>query len=95
MSVISDLYYGNIIPFERSYKRDGKYSKKLAECTKTEEVLRLTLSEEQSHLFDKLKQTEGDLHTIDEVDAFSAGFRIGMKISAEVFAPGKEYEVKT
>ena len=84
MSTIQDLYYGRISPYEMSISTAPEYQKLKALAGKNEDLLRETLSDEQSALLDKLIESFTDISSISERDMFIAGFRLGMKLMIDV-----------
>ena len=84
MSTIQDLYYGRISPYEMSISTTPEYQKLKALAGKNEDLLRETLSDEQSALLDKLIESFTDISSISERDMFIAGFRLGMKLMIDV-----------
>ena len=84
MNTIQDLYYGRISPYEMSISTTPEYQKLKALAGKNEDLLRETLSDEQSALLDKLIESFTDISSISERDMFIAGFRLGMKLMIDV-----------
>ena len=84
MNTIQDLYYGRISPYEISISTTPEYQKLKALAGKNEDLLRETLSDEQSALLDKLIESFTDISSISERDMFIAGFRLGMKLMIDV-----------
>ena len=84
MNTIQDLYYGRISPYEMSISTAPEYQKLKALAGKNEDLLRETLSDEQSALLDKLIESFTDISSISERDMFIAGFRLGMKLMIDV-----------
>ena len=83
-SIIAELFYGNITPSERSYRRTGEYAHVLQLVTRNEEKL----SEAQKETFEKFKDGTSELNGITEVTAFSLGFKLGLRLTAEAFIGG-------
>ena len=54
MTTLEDLYYGNIIPHERSIKRGSAYSEVLGYVVRHGDDLKATLTEQQKEIFEKL-----------------------------------------
>ena len=84
MNTIQDLYYGRISPYEISISTTPEYQKLKALAVKNEDLLRETLSDEQSALLDKLIESFTDISSISERDMFIAGFRLGVKLMIDV-----------
>ena len=85
MNTIEELYYGNITPSEREYRRGSEYAHILQLATRSEEKLIGTLTEAQKETFGKFKDNTSELTSITEVTAFSLGFKLGLRLTAEAF----------
>ena len=72
-SIIEELFYGNIIPSERSFRKVGEYAHVLQLVTRNEEKLTQTLTEAQKETFEKFKDGTSELNGITEVTAFTLG----------------------
>ena len=90
-SVIEELYYGNITPPERSCRRSGEYAHILHLITRHEEKLTEALTEAQKETFEKYKDATSELNGMTEVTAFTVGFKLRMRLTAEAFI-GSDYE---
>ena len=84
-SIIGELYYGNITPSERSYRKTGEYAHILQLVTRNEEKLMQTLTEAQKETFEKFKDGTSELNGMTEVTAFTLGFKLGLRLTAEAF----------
>ena len=89
-SIIEELYYGNITPAERSFRRTGEYAHILQLVARHEEKLAETLTEAQKETFEKFKDGTSELSGMTEVTAFTVGFKLGMRLTAEAFI-GSDY----
>ncbi len=83
MTVLEDLYYGNIQPCDN--KQSGETRRKLSAMTAAEEKLMEDILDNAIHskvleTFDK--QTE--LIALCERDAFIDGFRLGVRLMIEI-----------
>ena len=83
MSTIEELYYGNITPSEREYRRGSEYAHVLQLVTRSEEKLIATLTEAQKETFGKFKDNTSELNSMTEVTAFALGFKLGLRLTAE------------
>ena len=84
MTTLEDLYYGNIIPHEHSFKRGSAYSEVLGYIVRHQDDLIQTLTEQQKEIFEKLKDCESELHGMNELEAFISGFKLAIRIMIEV-----------
>ena len=82
-SVIEELYYGNITPPERSCRRSGEYAHILQLVARHEEKLTEALTEAQKETFEKFKDATSELSGMTEVTAFTIGFKLGLRLTAE------------
>ena len=87
-SIIEELYYGNFIPAERSFRRTGEYAHILQLVTRNEEKLTETLTEAQKKTFEKFKDNTSEISSMTEVTAFTLGFKLGLRLTAEAFIGG-------
>ena len=88
-SIIEELYYGNVLPFERRAPRCGEYARIIKYLSRNEEGLLETLTEAQKEIFEKFKANQAELNGIDEVTSFAIGFKIGLRLAAESFVTAK------
>lgn len=84
MTTLEDLYYGNIVPQEHSFKRGSAYSEVLGYIVRHQDDLIPTLTEQQKEIFEKLKDCEAELHGMNELGAFISGFKLATRIMIEV-----------
>ena len=87
-SIIAELFYGNITPSERSFRRTGEYAHIPQLVTRNEEKLTETLTEAQKETFEKFKDGTSELNGMTEVTAFTLGFKLGLRLTAEAFISG-------
>ena len=87
-SIIEELYYGNITPSEHSYHKTGEYAHILQLVARNEEKLTETLTEAQKGTFEKFKDGTSELNGMTEVTAFTLGFKLGLRLTAETFISG-------
>ena len=84
MTTLEDLYYGNIIPHEHSFKRGSAYSEVLSYVIRHQDSLIPTLAAQQKEIFEKLKDCEAELYGMNEREAFISGFKLAARIMTEV-----------
>ena len=84
MTTLEDLYYGNIVPHEHSFKRGSAYSEVLSYVIRHQDSLIPTLTVQQKEIFEKLKDCEAELHGMNEREAFISGFKLAARIMTEV-----------
>ncbi len=85
MKTIDELWYGNLSPFEQC-TRGGKRLKELLKLVaRNREDLGETLTEKQKETLEEFEDCMNEMHSITERDAFSYGFRLGVRLMAEAF----------
>ncbi|MBQ8860273.1 MAG: hypothetical protein IJ015_02920 [Ruminococcus sp.] len=84
MSILEDLYYGNVSPCDRDVKRGSKVDELQNLVCHYEVELSQTLTQQQKETFEKFKETYSELCCCFERDMFAQGFIIATKIIIEV-----------
>lgn len=84
-SIIEDLYYGNFPLSERGFRRTSEYAHVLQLAARNEEKLAETLTEAQKETFGKFKDNTSELTSMTEVTAFTIGFKLGLRLTAEAY----------
>lgn len=92
MTTLEDLYYGNTIPHEHSFKRGSAYSEVLGYVVRNEDDLKATLTEQQKEIFEKLKDRKSELHGMNELESFICGFKLATRIMIEVMHESSDKE---
>ena len=83
MTVLENLWYGNIRPVESFVDGNTEYKSLLRLVGKNREKLEATLSHEQAELFEKFYTAVNEMNSTAEVAAFSYGFRLGAQLMNE------------
>ena len=84
MSVIEELYYGNIRPTDEPQSVETR--KALSEITELEEALGESLTDKWQKKIAELSERYNKLITLTERDGFLQGFRLGAKLMVELMA---------
>ena len=85
MSILEDLYYGNIIPCELEHLSERKdYKTATAHVSEAQSELENMLTEVQQHLFEKYTKEWDMMSLIVEEEIFREGFALAMSIKEEV-----------
>ena len=85
MSILEELYYGNIRPTDEPQSVEVR--KALSEVTEIEEALGENLANKgQKEKISQLSERYNKLITLTECDGFLQGFRLGAKLMAELMA---------
>ena len=93
MKILEDLYYGNIVPQEKTFRKDSQYSTLLGYVQRHIDDLNATLTEEQKETFEKFHDCKEEMHSISEVNAFISGFKLAMRIMIEVMDTSDDTEI--
>ena len=84
MNIIEELWYGNISPCERDFKKGSKYSELLGYIVRHEEDLKKRLNDEEIEILEKFTECTNEMYGIAEREAFGRGFILGARIIIEV-----------
>ena len=84
MSVLSDLWYGNIDPQNRTIPRDEEYKRLLSTLCEYEAQFRELLPPELQPLIEGYENATIRLGAICEEASFIYGFRLGAKFMLEL-----------
>ena len=82
MSILDELWCGNIAPHERDFKKGGAYAELLGYIVRHEEALQKRMNDEEKEILEKLTECTDELHGIAEREV--RGFTIGARIIIEV-----------
>ena len=84
MTTLENFYFGNINPSEYRQSKDTK--KKLSEMTKLIDELRSMLTtEQQKEELERIENCQLSLIALSEKDAFIEGFKLGVKMTTEIY----------
>lgn len=89
-NIIEELYYGNVTPCDRDIVKGGTYSHLLHLITRNEDDLMQTLTQAQQETFEKFKDNTSELTSMTEVTAFTLGFKLGLRLTAEAYVDSGE-----
>ena len=82
MNIIEELWYGNISPCERDFKKGSEYSELLGYIVRHEEDLQKRLNDEEKEILEKFTECTNEMHGIAEWEAFERGYVLGAGIDA-------------
>ena len=85
MKILDELWYGNIAPLEQSTLGDKRFAELLNLVNQNREELVRTLTDKQKETLEKYEETMNEMYSVSERDAFSYGFRLGVRLMAESF----------
>ena len=86
MTLPEDLWYGNVNPHEAILTKNRRYKHLLSLMGRNRDKLSETLTDKQQETLEKYDETMNEMHSLAEVEAFSYGFRLGVRIMIEVVA---------
>jgi len=86
MSVLEDLWYGNIAPWEREIKRSSDYADALDRIVQLEADLYARLNDEEKEILEKFVNCTNEMCCISEREMFVQGFMLGAKLIVEVMS---------
>ncbi len=81
--MLEKLWYGNIDPIARSFKRDSEFGEAAKMLCKNEEKLIDLLADKEKEIFEKYQDASKDMTRISECETFISGFRLGARIMLE------------
>ena len=84
MTILEDLWYGNVRPTERSIVRGSKLDNLMNLLCQNEDDLMQGLTDKQKESFDKFKDCQSEITDHLETEAFTSGFTIAVKLMVEV-----------
>ena len=64
MNIIEELWYGNISPCERDFKKGSKYSELLGYIVRHEEDLKKRLNDEEIEILEKFTECTNEMYGI-------------------------------
>lgn len=83
MTLLEDLWYGNIDPQETFLDQNRYYKKLLSLLGKNRDELNGTLTDKQKEMLEKYEDTANEMHSFSERFAFRYGFSLGVKLMME------------
>ena len=86
MTILEDLWYGNVRPTERSIVRGSRLDNLMKLICQNEDDLMQGLTDKQKESFEKFKDCQSEITDYLETEAFISGFAIAIKFMVEVMA---------
>lgn len=86
MSVLKDLFCGNLSPIEKQRPCGREMGKKLRRMNEADEKLCAILSDEQRDVFEKFKAHGEDRVCLAEREMFIEGFKLGAQMAVEIMS---------
>ena len=83
MTLLEDLWYGNVNPHEAILTENRRFKHLLSLMGRKRDELNETLTEKQAETLEKYDAAVNEMHSFSEVEAFSYGFRLGVRFMIE------------
>lgn len=87
-NILSDFFYGNLVPSDKEFARDSEFGKAVDELSKKETVLRTKLDGEAAELFDMVCQLQGNVTEMTAKEYYIDGFRTGFRLAVSALFDG-------
>ena len=85
MNTVKDLWYGNVSPLEQCTRGDKQMKALLSLVVRNRDELAGTMTDKQKEFLEKFEENLNEMHGLAEQDAFSYGFRLGVRLMVESF----------
>lgn len=83
MSILEELWYGNIDPMEAVGCRGSHYKELMGLMARNREKITNKLDEDMQEVLETYDENIREMDAISEKTAFIYGFRLGMRLAAE------------
>ena len=90
MSILEELWYGNVNPGELNIKKHSPCKELLALMIRHQDDLLSRLNDEEKEIFEKYAEAASEMYSHTNREVFISGFTLGVKIMAEVFMSDDE-----
>lgn len=84
MSVLEELWYGNLEPSEFSFSSSQEYKELLNLVSRNEEKLLSTMTQEQKELFSRYSDCVREFQSLTELLLFQSSFKLGARMMVEM-----------
>ena len=83
MTVLDDLWYGNIDPSEQFLSGNSHFKELVSVMASNREKLSENLTAEQNECLEKYDDTINEMHSLAEAEAFKFGFKLAATLLFE------------
>ena len=83
MTVLEDLWYGNVNPHEAILTENRRYKHLLSLMGRNRDELSETLTDKQLETLERYDEAMNEMHFLAEVEAFSCGFWLAVRLMSE------------
>ena len=90
MTVMKDLWYGNLNPHETYLNGNRRFKHLLSLIGRNRDNLSDTLTEQQKELLEKYDEAVNEMHSLAEQAAFQCGFSLGVRLMMEGVSLGSD-----
>ena len=90
LSILEELYSGNIRPDSRIYPKDSPFVEAAKLKLAHYEKLKNALNEEEKETFEQYCDAQGDIESITRYDLFTYTLRFGILLMIELFMGNTE-----
>ena len=84
-SFMYDLYFGNLVPWERGRSQDPAYTPITQKISDIKVHFQKLLSSEEYKKFEEMEDLKAQSHTIEDVDLFEYAFSMAVLMMIDVF----------
>ena len=81
--ILEDLYFGNIVPYEKRITADSELRHLVKRAADCEARLAELLNDEEKQMLDTLISTQHEIDSTMAMEYFILGFRLGIRLMAE------------
>ena len=90
MSILEEIWFGNVHPGELNMKKNSPYKELLALMIRHQDDLLPRLNDEEKEIFEKYADAASEMYSHTNLAAFVSGFTLGAKIMVEVLTSDDE-----
>lgn len=83
MTLLEELWYGNIDPHEAILKDNKQFKSLLSLMDRNREKLTGSFTDQQKELLEKYDDVINEMHSLAEVESFTCGFSLGIRLMME------------
>ena len=83
MTLLEDLWYGNVNPHEAILTENRRFKHLLSLMGRKRDELSETLTDKQLETLEKYDEAMNEMNSVAEIEAFSCGFRLGVRLMIE------------
>lgn len=85
-SIMYDLYFGNLVPWERGRSQNPAYTPLSQKVGDIKDHFKKLLSLDEYKKFEEMEDLQADSSTIEDVELFEYGFCMGALTMIDVFS---------